>query len=64
MNSIAEIRRIKGISLEEAAEYVGLPKEGIEYFETNSEELSMWHAAKLSELYNVKICSIKFNLSR
>ncbi|MNM25405.1 hypothetical protein D3C81_358490 [compost metagenome] len=63
MSSFSDVRKSKGISLHSAAEFIGVPEEGMEYLECNPDELSIWHAAKLSELYRIKISAVKFNIN-
>lgn len=60
MLSMSEARKIKGISLDEAAKYIGISISTMEHLENNQNDFKICDAVMLADLYGVDLKLIVF----
>ena len=53
--NIKLLREKSGISQSEIAEYCGIPRELLSYYETGKREVSLLHLEKIAEFLNIEI---------
>ena len=60
MLSLSEARKIKGVSLDEAANYIGISISTMEHLENNQNDFKICDAVMLADLYEIDLKIIAF----
>lgn len=60
MTDLVSARKSKGITIKEAAAYIGVSEETMKSLESNTEDIGIIDAVMLTELYGTDVGEIRF----